>query len=118
MSLRTSAAATALAFLLAACGGGAGTTDLAQEGEAVFEANCAVCHGQGGTGTAQGPPLVHQVYEPSHHPDDALRNAVAQGVQPHHWEFGPMPPVPAVDGEDVDAVIAYVRSLQRAAGIE
>ena len=61
---------------------------------------------------------MHEVYEPSHHPDESFRNAVQQGVQPHHWEFGPMPPVPGVQGEDIDAVIAYVRSLQREAGIQ
>ena len=113
------AAAVVLSFVLAACGGGDGEDgDLAQQGEAVFEANCAVCHGQGAVGTDQGPPLVHEVYEPSHHPDESFRNAVTQGVQPHHWQFGPMPPVPGLQGEDVDAVIAYVRSLQRDAGIE
>ncbi len=81
-------------------------------------ANCSACHGPQGQGTDQGPPLVHVVYEPSHHPDDAFRQAIAQGAAPHHWDFGPMPPVPDLDDDEVDAVIAYVRDLQREAGIE
>ena len=112
------AASAVAVVLLSGCGGGGEGSGLAQQGQAVFEANCAVCHGQRAVGTQQGPPLVHEVYEPSHHADESFRNAVSQGVQPHHWEFGPMLPVASVEGEDLDAVIAYVRSLQRDAGIE
>src|SRR6266545_1391293 len=32
-----------------------------QGGEAKFKANCAACHGPGGMGTSQGPPLVHKI---------------------------------------------------------
>ena len=109
-------------IVLAACGGdggsdAAGGADVAR-GEELFVANCSPCHGEGATGTSQGPPLVHEVYEPSHHSDDSFRSAVANGVQPHHWQFGPMPPLPGVAGDEVEAIIAYVRSLQREAGIE
>lgn len=115
-------AVVAVAGALAACGGGgagddAGGTDAAA-GQVAFERYCISCHGAQAQGTEQGPPLVHEVYEPSHHPDDAFRQAAANGVQPHHWEFGPMPPVPAISEAEVDAVIAYVRGLQREAGIE
>ena len=115
--LRTIVIAMAAVVALAACGGGSGETDTAAR-EALFEANCARCHGPEATGSQMGPPLVHEVYEPSHHGDDAFRSAVANGVQPHHWEFGPMPAVPGVSTGDVDAIVAYVRGLQREAGIE
>ena len=106
--------------VLAACGGSegeSGGTDAAA-GQEAFETYCISCHGEAGQGTDQGPPLVHIVYEPSHHGDDAFRAAVANGVTPHHWEFGPMPPVPGISDTEVDAVITYIRGLQREAGIE
>jgi hypothetical protein len=39
-------------------------------------------------------------------------------VTPHHWDFGPMPPQPQVGSEELEAIIAHVRALQRDAGIE
>lgn len=87
-------------------------------GEQVFANNCAQCHGPDLQGTKTGPPLLHEVYEPSHHPDDAIRSAVANGVLPHHWEFGPMPAQPQLSDDDTEAVITYIRTQQQAAGIE
>jgi mono/diheme cytochrome c family protein len=87
-------------------------------GQELFRANCAVCHGPAAEGTPAGPPLVHEIYEPSHHGDEAFQRAVAEGVQPHHWNFGPMPPVDGLDRADVGDITAWVRQEQRAAGIE
>jgi mono/diheme cytochrome c family protein len=113
------------AVALGACGGeepdapaAQGPQDPVSAGERAYVANCASCHGVGGAGTDVGPPLVHIVYEPSHHDDDSFRRAVADGVVPHHWEFGPMPAFPAVPDKDVEAIISYVRALQREAGIQ
>ena len=89
----------------------------AQVGQTVFNANCALCHGANAGGTNLGPPLVHKIYEPSHHQDFAFRNAVRNGVQSHHWQFGNMPPAPQVSETDVERIICYVRELQRANGI-
>lgn len=86
-------------------------------GKLAFDANCTVCHGQRGLGTDQGPPLVHIVYEPAHHADGAFVLAIQRGVRAHHWRFGDMPPVPGLSREEVVEVIAYVRFLQRQAGI-
>ncbi len=87
-------------------------------GAAIFERRCAGCHGREAKGTDKGPPLVHKIYEPSHHADMAFYLAVRQGVKSHHWPFGDMPPVTGVSDEEVAQIIAYVRGLQRAAGIE
>lgn len=111
-----------LTFVAVACGGGEGDTRAAGEadagrGEELFAANCAVCHGQEARGSDAGPPLVHQVYEPSHHSDESFQAAVARGVQPHHWDFGAMPPVQGLSRDDVADIVAYVRQLQREAGI-
>lgn len=117
---------TVLALVaLAACGGDDDATGPAaaagidvDRGEELFAANCAVCHGPVADGTPAGPPLVHEIYEPSHHSDEAFQVAVAQGVQAHHWDFGPMPPIGGLDRDDVADITAWVRELQREAGIE
>lgn len=88
-----------------------------QGGKATFEASCAACHGQVALGTEQGPPLLHPYYEPGHHSDEAFHLAVTQGAMAHHWSFGNMPPVPGLGREEVSEVIAYVRWLQRQAGV-
>ncbi len=99
-------------------GGGAadGEVDLAS-GRELFAQNCAVCHGPAADGTDQGPPLVHELYVPSHHADESFQVAVARGVQPHHWDFGAMPPIPALDRDEVADIVAHVRSLQTEAGL-
>jgi mono/diheme cytochrome c family protein len=87
------------------------------EGERLYLKNCARCHGQQGVGSGVGPPLIHIVYEPNHHGDMAFQRAAKFGVPAHHWTFGNMPPIPEVDEAAVAQITAYVRWLQRAAGI-
>src|SRR5688572_18092691 len=112
-------AAAGLLLVAAACGGdGGGDGTDAAAGQTAFETHCISCHGANAAGTEQGPPLVDMIYEPSHHSDDAFRSAAAKGVQPHHWDFGPMPPVSGIKPDELEAVIVYVRGLQREAGIE
>ena len=88
-----------------------------QPGEGKFNNFCARCHGAEGSGTKQGPPLVHKIYEPNHHGDAAFQRAAANGVRAHHWQFGDMPKIEGVKPEDVDQIVKYVRWLQRQAGI-
>ncbi len=88
-----------------------------KEGEATFNNFCSRCHGAQGRGTDKGPPLVHKIYEPSHHADMAFQRAAAQGVRAHHWKFGNMPKIEGASPEDVTKIIGYVRWLQRQAGI-
>lgn len=87
------------------------------DGAQLFKQNCAVCHGEQARGTKQGPPLVHKIYEPSHHSDVSFILAARQGALQHHWEFGNMPAQPQVTEAQVKAITAYVRALQRDAGI-
>jgi mono/diheme cytochrome c family protein len=86
-------------------------------GERLFNANCSTCHGQLALGTDRGPPLVHITYEPSHHADMAFVVAAQRGVRAHHWQFGDMPPVPSVNRDQIDSIVAYIRYLQREVGI-
>lgn len=94
-------------------------TEAGLAGKAVFEANCATCHGKNAAGQeGVAPPLVHLVYEPNHHGDEAFLMAAKNGVRSHHWRFGNMPPVEGATDEDVAKVVTYVRELQRANGIQ
>ena len=88
------------------------------DGEAQFNQLCSDCHGQGAMGTDKGPPLVHRLYVPSHHGNAAFVNAIMNGVQAHHWQFGDMPPVAGVSGEQVRAITLYVRWIQEQNGIQ
>jgi mono/diheme cytochrome c family protein len=119
--------AMAVVLLLAGCGGTEIDSDTLAtlpipsehaRGGALWAQQCAVCHGAYGLGTDTGPPLVHAVYRPRHHGDEAFQLAVAQGVRAHHFRFGDMAPVPGLDRHDVEQITGYVRWLQRAAGIE
>ncbi len=90
----------------------------AELGRVAFEAKCAACHGANAAGQdGVAPPLVHKIYEPSHHGDAAFLLAAKNGVRAHHWRFGNMPPVEGVTDGDVKMIVAYVRELQRANGI-
>jgi mono/diheme cytochrome c family protein len=88
-------------------------------GEKFFNVKCSVCHGvnaEGINGTA--PPLIHKIYEPSHHGDEAFYRATLIGVEAHHWRFGNMPPVQGVTRADIKPIITYIREVQRANGIK
>lgn len=88
------------------------------DGEGLYQANCASCHGADLRGTPKGPSHLSVVYEPNHHGDDAFRSAIANGSPQHHWTFGDMPPVEGLSSSEVDAVIAYVRDVQEREGFE
>ncbi|MEM8752260.1 MAG: cytochrome c [Pseudomonadota bacterium] len=90
----------------------------AEAGRAAFNARCSVCHGRDAGGGTSGPPLIHKIYEPSHHGDESFRRAVAYGVRAHHWGFGDMPAQDGVEPEAVENIIAFVRETQRANGID
>ncbi|MEP0941568.1 c-type cytochrome [Tateyamaria sp.] len=93
-------------------------SDRAKMGKSAFEAKCTVCHGNNAVGQAGvAPPLIHKIYEPSHHGDEAFQRAVSMGVRAHHWPFGDMPPVTGLTRADVDMLVAYIREVQRANGI-
>jgi len=86
-------------------------------GKALYQKNCAACHGVDLKGSDKGPPFLHRVYEPSHHGDIAFQLAAKNGVRAHHWKFGDMKPVPGVSPDEVAHITAYIRTEQRKAGI-
>ena len=90
----------------------------AQIGKLAFEVKCVSCHGTNAAGQAGvAPPLVHIIYEPNHHGDESFQRAAALGVRAHHWSFGNMPAVEGLTRTDVKMIVAYIRELQRANGI-
>ncbi|QIE54853.1 cytochrome c [Pikeienuella piscinae] len=98
----------------------ASTPELSRDGargRVAFNAACAACHGRDAAGGPGGPPLIHRIYEPSHHGDESIRRAVRNGVKAHHWNFGDMPPQPDMSPETVETVISFLRETQAANGI-
>ncbi|MBQ4825670.1 MULTISPECIES: c-type cytochrome [unclassified Leisingera] len=94
-------------------------SDTARIGKRAYDAICADCHGDNAAGrNGMGPPLVHKIYEPSHHGDAAFMLAVRNGVRAHHWNFGNMPAKHGLTDGDVKGITRYVRELQQANGIE
>ena len=116
--------AAALGVGLGGCGSGDGDTppvadpESIQLGAEVYAESCASCHGADLQGTDTRPSHLSIVYEPNHHTDAAFRNAIANGATQHHWSFGNMPPINGLTGEEVEAVIAFVRAEQERRGFE
>lgn len=117
--------AMTLSILLAACGGGTQEvqipiqdSDLVSVGEELYASNCAACHGADLRGTDRGPSHLSEIYKPDHHADGAFVFAVQAGSRAHHWSFGDMPPIEGLSGEDVEAIVAFVREQQRVHGFE
>ncbi len=83
-----------------------------------YEAKCAACHGINAAGQDEvAPPLVHTIYRPGHHPDNAFVRAAMQGVTSHHWNFGNVPPVQGLTAADIKYIARYIRELQQENGI-
>jgi len=87
------------------------------QGEAVFQGTCAACHGVELTGTELGPPLIYPAYRPVFHSDYAITSAIKYGVVQHHWQFGSMRPQSDIAAGEIALLIAYIREMQAANGI-
>ena len=44
--------------------------------------------------------------------------AAERGVRAHHWDFGDMPAQPQVGERSIQQIIAFIREVQQANGIE
>ena len=89
----------------------------AAKGQAAFNQTCAKCHGENAQGSDQGPPLIHSIYNPGHHGNQAIYNAVLRGAQQHHWRFGDMPPQ-KVGFADLANIVQFIREVQVQNGIK
>jgi mono/diheme cytochrome c family protein len=117
------AVTAAVAILGASCGSAPADSEPAapsgaEPGAALYQSNCASCHGADLRGTDKGPSHLSIVYEPNHHGDDSFRSAILNGAQQHHWNFGDMAAIPGLDDNEIDDIIAYIRSEQERQGFE
>jgi len=93
-------------------------SQVAKSGKLAFDATCSACHGINAAGTDMGPPLIHNLYRPGHHPDGAFASAAANGVTSHHWRFGNMPPISGgVSDAKMRWIVKYIREMQEANGV-
>lgn len=110
-------------LVVGACGSGSDdeapiTTFEGTDGAALYAEACSSCHGVDLAGTDQGPPFLDTIYRAGHHADPSFFLAAKRGVRSHHWNFGDMPPVEGLSDEQMEAIVAFVRSRQAEAGIE
>lgn len=92
-------------------------SEKAKQGQIVFNVSCARCHGVNGEGTLEGPPLIHEIYNPGHHGNQSFIQAVRAGVKQHHWPYGDMPPQPEIGFSDITHILKFIRETQKQNGI-
>lgn len=89
-----------------------------EQGEDIYEANCIACHGK--TGKGDGPAAGVLKPPPRDHTDraymdtltdDDLKKVIVMGGAIKGRPL--MPSHPQLRGKDLDALVAYVRSLSR-----
>lgn len=91
----------------------------AEHGRTIINTQCAECHGVDGTGgSRKGPPILHSMYRAEIFPNFVFKRSVLEGKREKNWRFGPMPAMPELSEADVNGVIAFVREVQTATGIE
>lgn len=118
--MRKALAFFAIATVIAACGGGGGGPlgdGDATRGEELFTLNCVACHGTGAMGTANGPPLVHELYRKEIFGDERIADATRNGASQRNWSYGRMPGIGGLDDDDLSDLVAYIRQVQDEAGI-
>ena len=97
------------ALLAAAFCAGSATISLAQDGKAIFDAKCAVCHSIGG-GPKVGPDLKGIVAK------RGKDGTVAAVLDPAKAGLKPIMPNLGVPAKDAEAIVAYLDQAQGTAG--
>ncbi|MBV8212349.1 MAG: cytochrome c [Verrucomicrobia bacterium] len=88
-----------------------------EAGQRVFQTRCFVCHGRGGkgdgpsaTGLAEKPQDLTDSNWQRTTSDDRIRSVI-QGGGPAIGKTGAMPPNPDLTQEQIQGLVAFVRSL-------
>lgn len=99
------------------------TPAMMEQGKATYMANCAPCHGPEGKG--DGPASATLNPKPRNHSNSEYMDALTDQKVADTVRMGGiisgypnMPSSPHITGDDVPALIAYVRSLGHPEGIE
>lgn len=98
----------ALALLLSLPGLAAEAGDI-EHGEALVRTNCSPCHAVGASDESPHPDAPPFRTLSARYPIEALAEALAEGISTGHPD---MPEFVASPGQ-IDAIIAYIGSLQR-----
>jgi mono/diheme cytochrome c family protein len=92
------------------------TPEVLAKGQAIYKANCVPCHGESGKGDGPGagvlkpPPRDHTDYAyMSTLTDKNIADVIRMGGAIKGRPL--MPSHPQINGGDLDALVAYVRSL-------
>jgi mono/diheme cytochrome c family protein len=95
---------------LAACAGREGAPQQTPEarGQTLVEANCGACHATGSSGDSPAPEAPAFRTLSQNYRVAQLQEALAEGISVGH----PAMPEFAFPPEDVDAIVAYLESIQ------
>ena len=81
---------------------------LVAQGKALVETNCARCHAIGATDTSSHPDAPAFRTLSQRYPVDQLAEALAEGISTGHPDM----PEFVASPEQIDAILAYIGSLQ------
>lgn len=116
-------------ILMSACSSVSGDSESSQQvmiaqGEAVYQQNCASCHGENGEGQNPDAPLAkdatgrypapphNDTGHTWHHDDDLLVQIVTEGGMGPPTSFYPMPAFGSILSQDeIKAVIEYIKTM-------
>jgi mono/diheme cytochrome c family protein len=94
------------------------TPAVLEKGKAIYKTNCIACHGESGRG--DGPAAGAMKPKPRDHTDRAYMDTLTDKNLADVIQMGGavkgkplMPSNPQIRGTDLDAVVAYTRSLSR-----
>lgn len=97
------------------------TPAMIEHGRGLYKANCAACHGEGGKG--DGPASAVFKPPPQDHTDREYMDSMTDEDLARVIQMGGsvrgkplMPSHPQIKGADLDALVAFTRSLSREAG--
>jgi len=92
------------------------TPAMLQRGREIYKANCVACHGEGGKGDGPGAGVLKP--PPRDHTDRAYMSKLTDKEIADTIQMGGaikgkplMPSHPQLRGDDLKAIVAYVRSL-------
>ena len=100
-----------LASLAVACG--ADGPEASGRGAALYQANCAACHGAELEGSSRGPSLLDPMYVSPDFPDAEIADAIRNGVD-SGGDFGAMEAIGRLSDEQIALIIAFIREQQGA----